>query len=361
MNSLLQDALRNGTETLESLASKYAINVKRHPRFPELAMLKYDMIDSPMGNPIVQECRGCIVNTEDAFNFVARPFDKFFNHGEGHARPIDWSTARVQEKLDGSLMILYFYGGEWQVASSGTPDAGGPINGLSKTFRDLFWNTFYEVEGYNTTILSREYTYMFELMTEANRVVVMHPEPKVTMIGLRHTLTGLERNPSPYHPDFRVVREFPLTSLAEVEASMEHFSGLEQEGYVVVDGSYNRVKIKHPKYVAVHHMVGRMNPKNILECVRVGETPEILTYFPQWADEFAKLESAYAKLVQGLEEEYEAIKDIPVQKDFALKAAKTRCSGALFARRAKGTSFRTFLKDMDIKNLMGLLDVRAED
>src|SRR6185312_8924249 len=117
------------TIVLERLNEAYGIDFNQHKTYPNLYSLKYNMIESPMGERIVQECRGIVLDAADNWNVVARPFDKFFNVGEGHAAKIDWNTAKVQEKLDGSLMIMYHYGDDWQVASSGTPDASGHAHG----------------------------------------------------------------------------------------------------------------------------------------------------------------------------------------------------------------------------------------
>ncbi len=38
---------------------------------------------------------------------------------------LDWTSAAVYEKLDGSLAVLYYYKDEWWVSSSGMPDATG--------------------------------------------------------------------------------------------------------------------------------------------------------------------------------------------------------------------------------------------
>src|ERR1700753_3130163 len=102
--SLLQTALRAGTETPESLLAKYAIKSKPHGLYPALLMMKYDQIASNFAEPMVREARGIIFAREDNWRVVARPFDKFFNHGDPMAAVIDWPSARVQEKLDGSLM-----------------------------------------------------------------------------------------------------------------------------------------------------------------------------------------------------------------------------------------------------------------
>lgn len=67
-----------------------------------LVMFKYNQLNSDLGNPIVQECRGLILNA-DTFEVVSYPFNKFFNYGEAHAADIDWSTAWVSQKLDGCV------------------------------------------------------------------------------------------------------------------------------------------------------------------------------------------------------------------------------------------------------------------
>jgi hypothetical protein len=43
-------------------------------------------------------------------------------------------------------MSVYWHGGGWEVATTGTPDACGPVGSASLTFRDLFWQTV-EAEG----------------------------------------------------------------------------------------------------------------------------------------------------------------------------------------------------------------------
>ena len=359
--SKLQSALRSGVETLETLASKYAIKVKPHPKYPNLVQLKYNQIDSPMGNELVQECRGPILDTSADYQFVARPFDKFFNQGEGHAAPIDWKSARVQEKLDGSLMIVYFYDGQWHVASSGTPDAGGEVNNApGTTFQTLFWQTW-EKMGYSTDDMQPNLTYMFELMTKYNRVVVQHPEPKLVLIGARNLLSGEEFHSMVFVDQFQVVREFPMHTLDQVLGSMEHFSGLEQEGFVVVDDHFRRVKIKHPAYLAAHHMVGSLSPKRLLEIVRQGETPEILAYFPEWTAEANALRIKYEDFVTEACIEYQKVRDIPVQKDFALAIKDSRHKSAMFTVRAKKVeTLGQYYRELRLESLADMLGLRKE-
>jgi hypothetical protein len=344
--------------SLDELKSKYAITARRHATYTNLVSLKYHQIESPMGEPIVQQCRGIVLDQDDDWRIVSRPFDKFFNYGEGHAAPIDWSTAQVLEKLDGSLMSMYWYDGDWQVASSGTPDAGGDVNGNQMTFADLFWSVHDEL-GYARPA-NPENTYMFELMTRYNRVVVPHAKNRLVLIGIRHTESGAEESVhAPSNITWERVRTFPLQSFADVERTFATLDPLHQEGYVVVDAVFRRVKVKHPGYVAIHHMRDGFGPKAALEIVRSGETSELLTHFPEWRGDVEATRAKFDALVAEVEADYARLHDIPVQKDFALQAVKTRYSPALFAMRAgKAESFRRFFADVRINALMELLGMR---
>lgn len=362
-----QLVLRNGT-TLEELSRTYNIKVSRHKAHPNLVQLKYDQIESPMGVPLVQQCRGIILDEADNWKCIARPMDKFFNHGEGHAATINWDNARVQEKLDGSLIILYYYKGNWEVATSGTPDASGSVYGYDFTFRELFWRVW-NGAGYRTDYLYPECTYMYELMTPYNRIVVPHKTNKIRLLAMRIPETGEEIpvldddsiiSDAEWYKDLPLtVRSFPLQSMDSVLATFRDMDGLNQEGYVIVDGDFNRIKVKHPGYVALHHLRSSFSPKNLLEIIRTGESTEFLTYFPEWQDTFNEISSRYEDLVSTIETAYEGIKHLESQKDFAIEATKAPFSGALFSmRKGQVKTVREYLANANIKHIVEHLKLK---
>lgn len=69
------------------------------------------------------ECRGLIVD-KATLQPVCYPFNKFFNSVESHAAAIDWSTARVQQKVDGTLVNVFFWRDQWRFSTCGTLFAG---------------------------------------------------------------------------------------------------------------------------------------------------------------------------------------------------------------------------------------------
>lgn len=358
--------------TYDELLAKYAIKHRRHGIHKNLVLLKYHQTESPFAEQLVRECRGIVLDEADNWEVVSRAFDKFFNHGEGHAADIDWSTARVQEKLDGSLTCVFAYKGAWHVATSGTPDAAGDVNGVG-TFAEYFWKTFDEYG--NPFVMPAPYIepvdgtcFFFELMGPANRVVVVHDRPHLALLGGRlswdqeMTIDMASAFLRATGCSVPTVRSFPLQSFEEVAKTFETMSPLSQEGYVVVDAAFRRVKVKHPGYVALHHMKGGMTKKAFVQVARSGEVSEVLAAFPEFKPLLEDARSRVDAFVAEIAADYERLKDIAEQKAFAIEAVKTRCSGALFAVRAKkASSVREFVANMRIENLMQLLGYKSEE
>lgn len=316
-----QDFLRAGG-TLQELEDKYSIHHRRHTRYPQLVQLKYDQILSPFNEPIVQEARGVILDSGDQWRVVARPFKKFFNHGEVLAEELDWLSVTVQEKLDGSLMIMYWYDNKWQIASSGTPDASGFVGDTTTTFEELFWSTWYRQRFEMPSKLHANYTLMFELTSPFNPIVVRHNEAKLHLIGIRSAWTGNEM-PVGAMPALNPVRQFPLHTIDQVLATLDKMDPYAQEGYVAVDKRFHRRKVKCPKYVALHHLKSSFSMRKIVELVMRGEGPEIMAAFPEWIGIITQVQALYHGLADVLQQHWEATKHITIRKDFAAEAKKS--------------------------------------
>lgn len=351
--------------TLDQLKTNFGINHRRHRDHPNLISLKYDQIHSPMHEPLVQECRGLILNEEDNWGVIARPFDKFFNYGEPLAADIRWDRSYATEKLDGSLMIFYSYNEGWQVGTSGTPDASGEVEGHPYfNYEDLFWYTFdlqgLEVPGEEHV----DFTFMFELTSPFNRVVVNYSEPRLTLIGVRHNRNGEEigivglRD----YAGFPCVRSFNLRDLKILLDTFKTMDPLQQEGYVVMDGYFRRVKVKHPGYVALHHLRGNGTPsaKRILELILLGETDEVLVNFPEWKGLFNEIREKLDTLAATLKNQYKAIAHEESQKLFAYGALATPVPSILFSlRKGKIATVEDGFRQMQPQKLIEVLGLQS--
>lgn len=351
---------------LDELRERYSIMTKRHGLHDNLVLLKYNQIESPMGEPVVQECRGIILDQADDWRIVSFPYRKFFNHGEGHAAPIEWSTARVLEKLDGSLMTLYWYANDWHVSTSGTPDADSGVWGEGMTFGSLFWETWDrmgwmrpESEG-----VESGYSYMFELCCPENRVVVPHTERRLLLHGARNLVTLAEENHREvaHRYGWDYARSWPLMTIDQCVSAADALDPMQTEGFVVVDGRFNRLKIKSPKYVAIHHAKDGLSRKRFVDLARNGEESEFLAYFPQLRAEFDAIASEVAAWSERIEADFARHRGIETQKDYAMAVKDTPYSAALFLLRAgKIATARDWFKKATLPAVLRLLGVPDED
>jgi hypothetical protein len=332
---------------LAFLQSEYKIHVVRDG---QLVSLKYNMIDSPMDVPIVQQCRGMVVDTTRKI-VLAWPYNKFWNHGEGAAAPIDWTTARVQEKLDGSLMLLYWNGEAWAVASSGHPTAGGSVRStgtrseVGSTFRDLFWKVWNDTgmrlpDDRFISSKNQGWTFMFELCAAENRIIVKHEKPQIILHGARDFL-GVEISVGfvgGTRHGWPIVNEYALDSIESCLTAAETLEPFNQEGFVVVDTKFNRVKIKSPKYVALHHLKGEFSLRRAIELWQTGETSELFAHFPEVAADIEPIHAQLNTLVEQSAKQFEAFSCLPSRKEFALQVKDLPNSSVLFRMHSDGNS-----------------------
>ena len=266
--------------------------------YDKKVLIKYSQIESPMEEEIVRECRGLILE-RDTWEVMNYSFYKFFNLQEGHAANIDWDTAHILEKLDGSLIQLYWdwHKEKWMVATSGMAEAEGQVNNmLDTTFNELFWNTLEKMGiDFHDRTFAKGYSYSFELTTPYNVVVKPHATSSVTLLAMRD-LKSLEE--LPYNQMRSIakgamipfVKRYDLNQAAN--SIMATFKDMpwDEEGYVVVDANFNRVKLKNPAYVAVHHTKGKLGEHHIMEVIKTNEVDEVVAVFTERKEEIYELE-----------------------------------------------------------------------
>lgn len=331
----------------------------------DLMSLKYDQIESPMAHEIVQECRGLVVCTRRN-RVLAWPYGKFWNYGEALAAPVDWTTARVLEKLDGSLMILYWDDG-WRVASSGHPTAGGRFAADVRTFCDAFWDLVADLK-IDVEAANPDTTYMFELCDTANRVVVRHAAPRLVLHGARDMWTGRELDLDQLgraadRLGCELVRSFAIASADEAIAAAAALDPLAQEGFVVVDAAGRRVKIKSPRYVALHHLRDNLSPRRAIQLWRAGEVDELLTYFPEFADSIRPVVDAIEEIAARAAADHAAHAALPSRKDYALAVKGRPWAPVCFHMLRDGggvESARAILRKMLVSGIEDMIRIVGE-
>jgi len=298
---LVQAFLRTG-----SLASLHVVHGVKHRISGHKASFNYDQINARDSDELAQQCRGLILATKDGSPFspnatsygelviLARPFDRFFNLGAGAAAdvPLTDPKTKIFEKLDGTLCIVYFdrFKDAWCVATRAVCEADLPVDGWGQhTFRTLFEKALLETAGVSfanwTRTLHREMTYMFELTTPINQVVVAHDAYRITLLGVRETATGRERVPE---DEGIGIPSCPYHSLGTTEQVLEFVRSRDPkrfEGvvacYEAYPGVFHRVKIKNAQYLAYSKLKDAVSsPRNVMTLILGENLDDAMTVMP---------------------------------------------------------------------------------
>ena len=319
-------------------ADPYNITIKEDGEF---VLLKYSQIDSDFNLPIVRECRGAIFTYEEKYDTwicVRRAFDKFGNYGESYAAEIDWSTASVQEKIDGSLMSVWNYKGEWHLSTNGTIDAfKAPLGDIGLTFGDYFiealgcsWESF-------TEQLLTSCCYTYELVGPLNRVVISYPRAELYAIGQREMICWTEvEYDGPLGAEYNIFlpKLYNLYNLDEVIKIAEHLSK-DEEGFVVCDAQFNRIKVKFPEYLmaARLHNNGVITKKRLVEIVLTEKVDDFIAYCPAYEARLLHIEDEIKQIMRGIASELDWVED---NHYFSLARAD-------YAKAIKGLKYKHFL------------------
>ena len=266
--------IANGWETL--FDTLFDIGVKHDDNNPDICIFKYKPA-ADFSEPIVREARGIIIDVKKC-EVLCWPFDKFGNWFESYAAKIDMSMATAQEKIDGSLVKLWWHDGEWHWSTMNTIDAkDAKVPHTGKTFYDLIQDALAKTKFNLDNFIGSGSTHMFELVSPYTQVVVRHEETKLYYLGSRDISSGKESIYRQLKRVFDMPESYPVSDMAEIIEKAEQLDGHEHEGFVVVDANFNRVKVKSPEYVRIHHTMnnGFLRKEDAVRIIREHDTEAI--------------------------------------------------------------------------------------
>lgn len=366
--------------TLEGLQRDLAIEVRRDGQL-NVVSLNYNQIASPMYNRIVQECRSLILE-EGSWRVMSWPFGKFFNLGEGHVpADFDWSHFKTYEKIDGSLIHFWCHPAQgWQVATRSVPSANTPLFDSGKTFRELVVQTLLDMGfgSFDNFVrgLDPARCFTFELTSPENQVVIPYTERRLTLLAIRVLATLKEEDPHAWlavHPEMKplqAVRLYEGFSLDAVKDACAQIDPSKQEGFVLVDSNYRRVKVKSEAYCLLAHQrdgLGKSNRAR-LELILTDKDDDVVGMLPEFVvDKIRQLKGRLQTVIRETDAEYEALTaELPAnatQKDFALLVQrKTKNAAPHFMRRAgRIVSSLDYFKKIPARAALEHLKVREED
>ena len=175
--------------------------------------------------------------------------------------------------MDGSIIKLWFDIGQqrWQFSTNGMIRAENAR--VDEFSRISFYDLIRKADNFGEIpfdALDKDTTYIFELVSPSTLIVVPYAQTMLYHIGTRDNRTGQERD---VDIGIRKPKQYPIHSLAEcvetaIRLNQTASEEIMAEGFVVVDGNWNRVKVKSPDYIARHTLTQMKSiPKR--DCVQM--------------------------------------------------------------------------------------------
>lgn len=281
-NSYICRLINDNPDTWRDICREKKIKVKDEG---SLSIFNYNVL-ADFSDPYVQEARGIIIDT-DGCEVKAWPFRKFGNSHESYADDIDWKHAKVTEKIDGSIVKLWHSDDGWVVSSNSCIYASEAVLSCGKSIMDLVISAVNDdalQEAIDNRVLNENRTYIFELVSPYNQIVVKYPETKLYLIGIRDNRTGREvpifENDGMVYGDgitpvlkgIDVPKTYPVHTLddcLEAARQLNKEGYPDQEGFVVVDNRFHRIKVKSPEYLVYHHAInnGQITKERVFDIV----------------------------------------------------------------------------------------------
>jgi len=278
----------------------YHVKVKKHPSRSNLVMFRYSQFESDFTNPVVRCCRGSVYDIRDdgTAKPYLMPFFKFMNFGEKGADPIDWkSTLYVRDKLDGSLLkLLKEEDGSDLWTTNGSFDLSVEVPELIPAQTDEHLPppyTFamlrdYALRGHENEIkkLPALWTFMFELISPYNRIIVPYKETKLFFLGCNDP-QGVEHTPEwavkEFSLSFETPKIFSFKNIDEIIAYCQAIDSDDCEGVVVQDENYNRIKVKTEHYRSLFYLKGEdhFSDSRLFDAIRQGSIDDAIVAWPE--------------------------------------------------------------------------------
>ena len=340
-------------ETLHKYHDEGLLMKQSHPTLP-LTIWNYTpkVQYESLWDDVTMQCRGLI--TEDTTGKVlVRPFKKFFNYEEVVGKgviPSKGDYVYIQEKMDGSLGILFCYEGEWIMSTRGSFTSDQAIRGMEILKRkysvfDRAW--------------LQEYAYLVEIIYPENRIVVDYGKEKITFLSvvlnegwkweptdeteLHWTMACSIFAANGIKKSDIVKTEQHFNFSDELYQSLKEKNENNKEGFVLrfFPGNF-RMKIKFEDYVRLHKIMTNLSTTAVWEVLsNGGSMDEILKDVPdEFYDKIKEYENELVSQFNILKREYEYIfmtfqalglRDGGRRKEFAEQALKVKYPSILFA------------------------------
>ena len=231
--------------------------------------------------------------TDKEGNVLSSGFPKFFNYGEKpecYPNPEDFTDWKMEDKIDGSLLITDYVNEKFSMRTRGTVSYSSQEN--SKDFELL-------VEKYPKVVEflkeNQHLSLLFEIVTPNNVIVVRSQQIEFYLIGAINKNGMCVVSSSDLVDIWRKIGQMPTpqsynfldtNDLSKIAETIKNWKG--KEGIVIsYNNGQNRIKLKSDWYLFCHRVKSQLSSQNnLIEYYVNSEMPEYEVFYKKIETEF---------------------------------------------------------------------------
>ncbi len=228
--------------------------------------------------------RSVVVNYEG--EVISAGFPKFTNWGENPDHfpvPNSLRNCTVMEKLDGSLLIVSKYNGQYILRTRGTVDASTMANGHElELFKDTILKT---LESKIVTWSTWKFSILFEWVSPINKIVLNYgDEPDWYLVGMichdeYELYSQSDLDDFANRHNLKRPATYTFTDVNDLLQNVDQWKG--KEGVCVYSKNDQTIhKVKGAWYLALHHMKSELsNIEKVLDVWLEQGMPDYNTFY----------------------------------------------------------------------------------
>lgn len=341
---------------LRNILEREPFNLKiKEDNYHKNLFLIHNCSNSDFNNKIVNECNGIILD-KNTLKIVCYSFDKCSDE-KNLPKNIDIENLFIQYSIEGSLIRLYNYNGQWMISTKKCIDASKSKWISNKNFVELFYDCLGDIdlEG----LINPSCCYSFIISHPENNIINKICIQRIYHISTRlmTTLEEVTENIGLPFLEKNSINSNVIEFIKDLTLQLSTDTLNFYEGYMFIDINYNRWKLQKPYISNLRELWGNNNNRffRYLELRKDANLLEkYLNYFDYDKLIFLKYERIIYNFVEVILEYYSRKHILKVDKNVPFYLSK-------IIYKLHGDYFKTKIKTNHNKIMLYLFDLEPKE
>ena len=208
-----------------------------------------------------------------------------------------FSELTCEEAIDGTLIKVFYYNNQWNLATNRCIDAKDSYWISKKSFYDLFMEAANNIDF---SQLTETYCYAFILQHPDNRHITKYDKCNIIYLYSYDLVNNCEVNDKTLSL-LDKPKQFKFKNWTEFHEQLNTLP-YDKEGFILYNKNKQMTKYVNPKFNLVKKLKGNTNDM-LYQCIvlhKYGQNTQFLTYYPEYKETFTDIQKSLYKFVNSI-------------------------------------------------------------